>query len=104
MITQDLELLAKSVEGKSIVIADTFSENGLAFSLAHVLRNYVNRIYCVGEKYLMTHSPRGFRAIECGKVILIRGDLCTERSRIYELIRRLNSAPDYEINVTEMRE
>ena len=97
MVIQDLELLAKSLEGKIILISDTYFQDGLAFSLSHVLRNYCSRIFCIGADYKIRESLNRFRVIENGKIVLIKGDIETERSRIYGLIKRLNSEVDYEI-------
>lgn len=88
----------KAVKDKSILIFDT-SKNDLAFQLAHCLRHTAKITYCVGTNYTLDENKMGYRILEDGKVVLIKGNLYTERERIYKLIDSLEGKVDYEINV-----
>jgi hypothetical protein len=94
---KDLERLTKKLENKEVLITNTFEENGLAYNLAHVIRTTAKKTYCIDEKYLMSNEPEGFRVIENGKVVLIKGNIETEKNKIYNIIKKLNGKVDYEI-------
>jgi len=93
----DLEIL----KDKEVVIYDT-STNLLAFHLAHCIRHTARVTYCVGINYRIKENIRGFRVLEHGKVVIIKGNLDTDRQQVYELIKSLDGKVDYEIKVKEL--
>jgi len=101
----ELEKLAAKYEGKNVMISDTYDIDGFAFLLAHVIRTFANKTYCVGEKYAISESPqRGYRRIEEGRVYLIRGEIRTPHGRreVLDVIANLREPkPDIEIVVNE---
>jgi len=91
--------LEKILAGKEVLISGTADENSFSFHLAHLIRLYSNRTWCCDKNYKMVNEPLGYRIIEGTRVILIKGDLDTERDRIYALIKSLGGNVSYEINM-----
>jgi hypothetical protein len=94
----DLEI----IRNKNVLISDT-SNNPLAFHLAHVIRHSARVTYCVGADYEIRENLMGFRILEEGKVVLIRGDLELERERIYDIVKYLQGTVEYEINIRKVK-
>lgn len=64
--------LYKMLKGKDIIVVGTEDQKGIAFALAHVLRNIARRTYCVDFAYKIKESKDGIRKIENGKVWLVK--------------------------------
>jgi hypothetical protein len=94
----EIDMLNKSLDGKVILMTDT-NKNDSAFYLAHVLRSFALRTYCVDETYKMINEPEGFRVIEDGRVILIKGNLRTEKDKIYKLIDKINPGEKIDLEI-----
>ncbi len=84
---------------REILITNTFEKNSLGYNLAHLVRNITYRTWCVDKRYEMTKEKEGYRIIEDGRVILLKGDLETERTRIYDIIHSLDGKIDFEIDI-----
>lgn len=98
---RDLEKLLDKMERKEILITNTFEKDSFAYLLAHIIRLSARTTYCVDERYLMKNEPEGYRIIESGKVVLIKGNLENDRERIYNIIKQLDGKVDYEIIVNK---
>lgn len=97
---KDLEKLVDKVSGKNVIITNTYHENSFAFLLAHVLRNHTSRLYCIDPKYKMENEPEGYRKIENGNVVLVKGDLNRDRDTTLRRIGEIyGDAIDLEIQM-----
>jgi enoyl-[acyl-carrier-protein] reductase (NADH) len=99
MFDFEMNELERILKDKEVLITGTANEHSLSFQLAHIVRTYARRTWCCDKDYKMTHEPLGYRIIEGTRVILIKGDLETERDRIYTLISQLGGNISYEINI-----
>jgi 5S rRNA maturation endonuclease (ribonuclease M5) len=99
MTNEDLERLAKTLNGKEVIVLNTQDEQGLEFALAHIIRTYAKKVYCVDPNYKMTNEPEGFRIIEDGKVVLIKGDLRYDDEKVYNIFKKLDANIDYAIRI-----
>jgi hypothetical protein len=93
--------LKQNLSDKEVLISDTTEVGSLAFNLAHIIRSYAKRTFCCGKKYKMINEKEGYRVIENGKVILIKGNLKTQREAIYKKVKQFKGKIDYEINIKE---
>lgn len=96
----DIENLEGKVRDKNVLITDTYVNGSFGFYLAHVLRNSARRTYCVDSRYKMTGELLGYRIIEEGKVVLVKGDIVDDREKTMERIKSVyGDEIDIEINM-----
>ena len=76
---RDYDTLASQLNGKTILINDTFVEHSVQYDLAIMVRNHANLTICSDPRYKMSQEKYGYRPIEGGKVILTNE---TSRSEI----------------------
>ncbi len=94
-----LENLEKILKDKEVLITNTYVVGSVGYELAHLIRNYARVTYCVDDRYLMKNEPQGFRIIESGKVVLIKGNLENKKAGVYDIIRSLRGKVDYKIEI-----
>jgi hypothetical protein len=95
--TKDHNNFLEKIIDKEILITNTKNETGLAYYLAHVIRNYAKRVYCLDNNYKMSFDFEGYRIIEDGKVVLIKGNLNDEKTDL--IIKKLNGKIDFYIEI-----
>ena len=99
-----LENFLQNIKGKEIIIDNTYEKDELGYNLAHILRNYCSKLYCCDSRYKMINEPKGYRVIENGHVVLIKGDLLLDVDKIYNIINKINNITSnisYEIHIND---
>jgi len=94
----NLQKLKDNLYGKTILITDT-NKNIASFYLAHIVRSFSHRTYCIDDTYKMTDELCNYRIIENGKVILIKGDIVNDKNGVYNIIKQIHTEDKIDLEI-----